>query len=89
MALELEGQEREGVGDHEQDQRRQHQQQAVLDAVPPLPVEHGTAAAAASGAALGQRAHALDRPALVTGDHPQAAGGDLVVHVRCLALVCW
>ena len=86
IALELEGQEREGVGDHEQNQRGERQQQGVLDAVPPLPVQRRAAAGAAGGAALGQRAHVLHRPALVTGDHRHRTGG-VVVHVRGLPLV--
>ena len=82
-ALELEGQEREGVGDHEQDQRGERQQQGVLDAVPPLPVERRAAAGAAGGAALGQRPHVLHRAALVTGDQRHRTGGG-VVHGQCL-----
>ena len=69
IAFEFEGQEREGVGDHEQDQRGERQQQGVLDAVPPLPVQRRAAAAATGGATLGQRAHVLHRATLVTGDH--------------------
>ncbi len=87
-ALELEGQEREAVGDHEQDQRGQRQHQGAIDAVDLASIEHRAAPRAARGAPFGQWPQMVHEAAVVAG-HDFRPGGWLYwpVHVSPEAVV--